>query len=33
MEEWKNNGRIPTNPFKELAKKLDDRYDSKAICD
>jgi hypothetical protein len=33
MKEWIKNGRIPSNPFKELAKKLNDRYDSKAICD
>jgi hypothetical protein len=33
MEEWEKRGRIPNNPFTELAKKLNNRYNSKAISD
>ncbi|GBC02821.1 hypothetical protein RclHR1_04840004 [Rhizophagus clarus] len=33
MKEWEEKGRVPKNPFVELAKKLKNRFSAKTICD
>ncbi|GBC02831.1 hypothetical protein RclHR1_04840014 [Rhizophagus clarus] len=33
MKEWEEKGRVPKNPFVELAKKLKNRFNAKSICD